>query len=311
MPGVRSIGVSSLPPFRGQQQVEVTTDASSTKTLPVSVRAVSPSYFGIMGLRLVRGRLFSTAESHTARNPIAVVVSESLARALSLGPDGIGSRLSLADGTAAQIVGIVNDTSSVRPGERDDGMLYQSMDTANLSTASVLMTFRGDPRRLTQLVRTEVRALDPELFVVPETVATTIAQESERYGVVVKLTAIPAGLAAFLSLVGIYGVTAFAVAQRRHEVGVRTALGAQPQKIIGLLFLSLRWPLLAGLVLGILLSAVGTRLLQRANLITDVTLADPWAYGSALLLLICVAGATLIPALRAAHAEPWLVLRND
>ena len=127
----------------------------------------------------------------------------------------------------------------------------------------------------------------------------------------VRLVAIPACLVVFLSLVGIYGVTAFAVAQRRHEIGVRSALGAQPREIVGLLFLALRWPLLAGLTLGILLSAVGNRLLQQANLVTDVTLADPRAYGSALLLIICAAGATLIPALRGAHAEPWLVLKDD
>ena len=100
---------------------------------------------------------------------------------------------------------------------------------------------------------------------------------------VVRLVAIPACLIVFLSLVGIYGVTAFAVAQRRHEIGVRSALGAQPREIVGLLCLALRWPLLAGLTFGILLSAVSNRLLQQANLVTDVTLADPWAYGSALL----------------------------
>jgi ABC-type antimicrobial peptide transport system permease subunit len=190
-------------------------------------------------------------------------------------------------------------------------MLYQSIGATNLSFASVLMRFTGSPQTLMSMVRTETRALDPQLFVLPETVATTIARDSERYAVVVKLVAIPACLVVFLSLVGIYGVTAFAVAQRRHEIGIRSALGARSHEIAGLFFLSLRWPLLAGLTLGILLSVLGHRLLQRANLVTDVTLADPWAYGSALLLLICAAGATLIPARRAAHSEPWLVLRDD
>ena len=259
----------------------------------------------------MRGRSFSTAESRFPRNPTPVIVSESLARGLALGANDVGQRFSLADGTAIQIIGVVSDTSSVRPGERDDGMLYQSIGATNLATASVLMRFTGDPQTLMSMVRTEMRALESQLFVSPETVAAAIARESERYATVVELTAIPAGLVVFLSLVGIYGVTTFAVTQRRHEIGIRSALGARPREIVGLLFLALRWPLLAGLTLGILLSAVGNRILQQANLVTDVTRADPWAYGSALLLLICAAGATLIPALRGAHAEPWLVLRDD
>jgi len=190
-------------------------------------------------------------------------------------------------------------------------MLYQSIGTANLAMASALMKFTGNPQTLIPMIRTELQALEPQLFVSAETVATTIAQESQRYAAVVKLTAIPAGLAVFLSLVGIYGVTAFAVAQRRHEISIRSALGAQPRKIVSMLFLSLRWPLLAGLALGILLAASGSRLLRQANLINDVSLVDPWAYGSVLLLLVCAAGATFLPAIRATRAAPWQVLRND
>jgi putative ABC transport system permease protein len=299
LPGVRTVALSSLPPFQGQRLTALMKDASGSSTMSTHLRAASSSYFNITGIRLVRGRLFSTAESRFPRNPMAVVVSESLARALPLGANDIGQRFSLADGTAVQIIGVVSDTSSVRPGERDDGMLYQSTGAANLATASVLMKFTGDPQTLIQIVRTEVTALDPQVFVSPATVATTIAQQSEQYAAVVKLTAIPAGLAVFLSLVGIYGVTAFAVVQRRHEVGVRSALGARPREIVGLFFLSLRWPLLAGLTLGTLLSVLGNRLLQGSNLITEMSLADPSAYGSALLLLVCVAGATFVPALRA------------
>ena len=168
------------------------TDPNGRNSLSTHLRAASSSYFDITGIRLLRGRLFSSGESRFPRNPVAVVVSESLARALSLGPHDVGQRLSMADGTAVQIIGVVSDTSSVRPGERDDLMLYQSTGAANLATASVLMRFTGDPQTLISMVRTEVRALDPQLFVSTETVAMTIAQESERYAALVKLVAIPA-----------------------------------------------------------------------------------------------------------------------
>jgi len=311
LPSVRAVAVSTLPPFQGMRRAEIVTEANGAGKVSTHVRAVSSSYFAMTGIRLVHGRLFSTAESQFPRNPVAVIVSESLARALSLDARDLGRRFNLADDTAVQVIGVVSDTSSVRPGERDAAMLYQATGTANLAIASVLMRFTGDPQTLIPMIRTEVRALDPQLFVAPETVTTTIAQDSERYTTVVRLTAIPAAIAVFLSLAGIYGVTTFAVAQRRHEIGVRSALGARPQEIAGLFFLSLRWPLLAGLTVGILLSALGHQLLQRANLVTDMTLTDPWAYGSALALLTCAAGATLFPALRAARAEPWQVLRNN
>ena len=160
-----------------------------------------------------------------------------------------------------QFIGVVSDTSSVRPGERDDGMLYQSIGAANLATASVLMRFTGNPQRLMQLIRSEVRALDPQLFVCPETVARRWL-DSERYAAVVKLTAIPAGFVAFLSMVGIYGVTSFAVAQRCQSRCSRGARGPA-RTIVGMFFLSLRWPLLVGVTLGFLFSALGTGCFSR------------------------------------------------
>ena len=190
-------------------------------------------------------------------------------------------------------------------------MLYQSIGTANVTGASVLMAFTGDPQTLIPMIRRELQAVEPRLFVSIEPVATTIALESQRCAAVVKLAAIPASLAVFLSIIGIYGVTSFAVAQRRHEIGIRSALGAQPSALVSMLFLSLRWPFAGGLTFGILLAAIGSRLLQQANVIIDASLVSPWTYGSALLLLACAAGATCVPTLRATRAEPWHVLRND
>ena len=145
-----------------------------------------------------------------------------------------------------------------------------------------------------------------------ETVATILAQEADHYAAVVRLTAIPACLALFLSIVGIYGVTAFAAAQRTQEIGIRSAIGARPHQIVGLLLRSLMWPLLAGLAVGVPLATLGARVLQRANFLGEFKIVDSWAFGGALLVLVCAASAaTLIPALNAARLDPGQALRNE
>ena len=100
LPGIRSVAVSSLPPFLGMQRIVLKTDVNGPDSLSTHVRAASASYFGMMGIRLVSGRLFSSAEARMVRRPTPVIVSESLARALSLRPDDMGRRLSVADGSA-------------------------------------------------------------------------------------------------------------------------------------------------------------------------------------------------------------------
>jgi len=120
---------------------------------------------------------------------------------------------------------------------------------------------------------------------------------------------VPAGLALFLSVIGIYGLTAFAAAQRTHEIGVRVALGARPGQVVGLFFGALRRPFALGALAGSFLAAVGVTLVARANLMPAVSARDPLAYAVAIVVLLCTAAAaTLIPAFRAARKAPWSAL---
>src|SRR5207237_5820833 len=109
-----------------------------------------------------------------------------------------------------------------------------------------------------------------------------------------------------------YGLTTFAVEQRRHEIGLRMALGAQPAQIVAEFFHSLRWPLIVGLLLGLPMATLTVQLLQRANLVTGKDQGNPGVYGgAALLLFACAFVATFLPAIRATHAEPWQSLRGE
>jgi predicted permease len=311
MPGVKAVSFSQPLPFRGNPRLVIGSD-EPVRNLSAAFRVVSPAYFQMMNIRLTQGRLFDDDDGWQRRTGIPVVVSESFVRALWPGLDPLGRRVTLADGSLAEVVGVVTDTSSLRPGEADDPLLYQPPAAANMSDLSVLVRFSGDPRPLAKALRQEVRALDSQLLVMPETIASVIAQEAAHYRTVVTLTAVPSGLAVFLALIGVYGVTSFAAVQRRHEVGIRIALGARPHEIVALLFRSLQWPVLTGLAIGIPLSLVSARLLQRANLLLDLEPMAPWVFAGALTLVVTAAtAATLIPALRVANVDPSRILRSS
>jgi hypothetical protein len=240
-----------------------------------------------------------------------IVVSNSFASAFFPGSDALGERIRFGNDEAARIIGVVSDTSSVRPADADPPLLYQPIYAANLASIAPILQFEGDSRPLLQAIRSRVQAIDHRLSPIPETIADTIARDADRYTAVIRMTAIPAGLAVLLSLIGIYGLSAFAAAQRTHEIGVRMALGARPRDVAALFVTSLRGPFTMGVLGGGVLAAIGVALIQRTSLMIHVSAADPLAYASAIvLLLVGVTVATVIPALRATRREPWSILRE-
>src|SRR5262249_53513001 len=139
-----------------------------------------------------------------------------------------------------------------------------------------------------------------------------IARDASRYNAVVGTIAVPAALALFLSIVGIYGVTAFAAAQRTHEIGVRMALGATRRDIVALFLRSLRWPLTIGIAGGSVCAMISIAILKSTNVVMNPSAIDPSAYGAAIgVLLVTATVATLVPAVRAARDQPWVALRNQ
>jgi putative ABC transport system permease protein len=169
-------------------------------------------------------------------------------------------------------------------------MALACQDDATISGIPVLVQFTGDPRPLMQALRQEVRTLDSRLLVTPETLASIIAQEADRYRTIVALTALPSGLAVFLALVGVYRRHVVRSGAAPAEVGIRIALGARPHEIVGLFLRSLQWPLLAGLLVGLPLAALSATLLQRSKLLFGIAPLDPWIFGGATMLVALVAG---------------------
>jgi putative ABC transport system permease protein len=240
-----------------------------------------------------------------------IVVSDSFARTFFRGVDAIGGRIRFGNDDLAEIVAVVSDTSSLRPAEPDEPMIYQPISSAEVNSLAPVLRVDGDPRPVMQAIRAAVPRLDRKLSARPETVAMIIAGNAGRYDTVIDVVAIPATLALFLSVIGIYGLTAFAAAQRTHEIGVRVALGAGRRDIVALFFWSLRWPFVLGVVGGCVCAVIGVAVLRSVNVLANASSLEPSAYGLSIVVLLFTASvATLLPAIRAARSKPWSTLRD-
>jgi ABC-type antimicrobial peptide transport system permease subunit len=292
--------------------VDVSESRDARNQKPAFFRQVSASYFAGLDVRLIRGRAFSAAEAARTLEFTPVVVSEAFARRFWPGLDPLGRQFQSEGGVKLRVIGVVADTTSLRPGEKDGPMFYEPLDPARVVDASLLVTFAGDRRAMMRTVRAQIRELDAQLLVTAETIGSTLEHETERYSMISNLAAILASLALALCVMGLYGLAAFVIARRTHEVGVRLAMGAQKSDIIRLFVESLFRPLVVGLAMGLTLAAVLAVLLAKARLLFEVTLIDPLTYGVTAAVIITVSlSAVFLPAYRAAQLDPWCSLRDE
>ncbi|HEY2434343.1 MAG TPA: ABC transporter permease [Vicinamibacterales bacterium] len=311
LPSVRAVALASPPPFSGMPRTSFSLDTAPGRTLVASFRCVTPEYFAVTGVHVLAGRLFSDLQARTPAQVMPIVVSDSFARTFFRGVEAVGGRIRFGNDDLAQIVAVVRDTSSLRPTEPDEPMIYQPIYSAELTSLAPVLRVDGDPRPVMQGIRAEVLRLDQKSSARPETVAMIIAGAAGRYDAVIDVIAIPAMLALFLSVIGIYGLTAFAAAQRTHEMGVRVALGASRRDIVVLFFWSLRWPFVFGVAGGCVCAGICVAILRSVNVLANGSSLEPSAYGLSIVVLLFTASvATLLPAIRAARGEPWSSLRD-
>jgi len=282
-------------------------------------QVVSDGAFEALGERLVRGRTLAAGDTAEAL-PVAVV-NETLARTYWPGQDPIGKRMRMGSATTRPwmtVVGLVRD-------ERHNGVTaaikekffvpYAQFPRAREGDAARGMTLvlrvAGEPMRLVNPIRAEVRALDPRLPVANVRLMTDVVDASMATPRLTgTLLTIFAGLALVLAAVGVAGVLAYLVSRRRREIGIRMALGASRANVLGLI---VRRGVLyagAGIAAGIAAALFLTRLME--GLLFGVAPRDPLTFVavSAILLVIAVV-ASLIPALRAARVDPLEALRSE
>jgi len=311
LPGVRAIAFSSPAPFQGVARRAIDPADGGTRSVLVAYRAVTPGFFAMLNVRLLQGRMFTDGDARVSGRVTPMIVSSAFAQRYFSGTSSLGHHMRLGEGERGEIVGVVADTVSLRAGESDEPIVYEPLYGALVGKVATLLQTAAPASDVADMIRARAAALDARASVRPQTIAAMIADQTSRYAAVIRVTAIPAGLAVFLSLAGIYGLTSFTVAQRTHEIGVRVACGARPRAVLGLFLRRLQRPLLAGLAGGTLFSFGAGWTLKRTALHLDLPSLDASALAAATsVLLVAALVAAAIPVLRVARADPWRTL-ND
>jgi len=328
-PGLETFAITdSIPPsggMRGQPLAAIRIEGQPPRPEGtggmVGWRYVTPGYFAVLGIPIVRGRPFRDQD----RDPSAftVILSEALARELFPNGDPIGKHiLNGPQGQWATVIGVAGDVTNlgakreswpeyyvVRKPTADFNFENQEPSTGWRSGYVIART-ATDPRLAASSIRDAFRSLDRVLPVEMETMHQRLHEIDQRPRFYACLLAAFAALGVLIAAVGLFGVMSFLVAQRTREIGVRMALGATRGHIVRLMLAAAaRWTL-AGTVLGGAASLAATRLLR--SLLFKIQPADPITTAAAVAVLCAaVLIAAIAPARRAASLDPMETLRHE
>ncbi len=326
LPGVRSASMVNHLPLAGDQWgVPV---AIEGRPLPrpgqgksVVYRVARPNYFATMRIPMVAGRDFTVQDNANA--PGVVIINETLARHEWPGENPIGKRLAVGDLRGAlkwlSIVGIIKDVKQSSWAEPVQDEVYLPFGQSPLLTdkhpwvsyLTLVVRTDGDPAPLARPIEQSIWQIDRTLALSEvQTLEHTIYNATWQPRFNVMIVGIFACVALALSMVGIYGVLAYEVAQRTHELGLRLALGAGRGGIVGLVLRESLQVVVLGAVIGLAAAFGLVRLLS--SLLYEVKALDPLIFTAIPMLVIAVATmATLLPAYRATRVDPIIALRYE
>jgi putative ABC transport system permease protein len=280
----------------------------------VQFRVVAQDYLKTMHIPLIAGRDLTPRDERTANQ--VVLVNETLARRYFPNENPIGKHIQPGVSDSGpdkmrEIVGVVGDVHHRNLWQAIDPECYVPYDQDAIGAMNIVVRAQGEPMNLLPSIREQVRALDTELPIykardMRDYIEASVAQR--RFTSVLVSVFAAAGL--LLATVGLFGLISYSVEQRRTEIGIRVAVGAERGDIIGMVLRSGIGLALAGIVVGL----VGTLALSSVlkSQLFGVTATDPLTFiGVALGLVAVATAACYIPAWRAANADPLVALRNE
>lgn len=320
LPGVESASFTSQLPLVGVNDLsgDISVEgrlADSSHPNPVTAwRMVTPDYFKTMGIQLLQGRPFTTSDAENA--PGAVIVDEELAKRLWPGVSPLGRRLHLNARTPElsqwrSVVGVVRHVQQQQLGSTEGDQLYVPLFQHPLRLMFVALRTRAAPERLMPALREAVWAIDRDLPIIePQTMDERLLSSLSRPRFNMSLFSAFALTALLLTVVGVYGVMAYSVAQRTRDMGIRMALGAGKKDVVRLVVVQGLALTGAGVAIGLAAAWGLSRLML--SLLYGVEATDLATFATVSLLLGGLAvAASYIPARRAARVDPVVSLRYE
>jgi putative ABC transport system permease protein len=322
LPGVAAAGFSNDLPLESRDSEAFQIEKSDSSTINRSQAAtwVLGNYFEATGISLLKGRWF-TPEDRADSQSVAII-SQTLARRFWPNEDAVGKRIRW--GTSPKlpwrtVVGVASDVNDSRGLRARVYMPYLQVPDETVQenvvgewrSMNLAIRTRTDPEALASAVVGRIHSLDPELAAAHIRTMTQILSSSvaaPRFNTV--LLGIFGGVAMFLAVIGVYGVLAYMVTEQTHEIGIRTALGAERGEILRLVLKQGAKLAGAGVAIGLFAALGLTRLLR--GLLYGVTVTDPVTFASvAILLMTAALIACYIPARRAMRVDPAVALRHE
>jgi predicted permease len=332
LPGVKSVGLALYSALEGNNWSEGVFVEGAPPPAPgehnvSSWDRVTPQFFQTLGQQIVRGRGFT--DQDTATSQMVAVVNQAFVRKFFPKEDPIGHHFGVFDqkySHSFEIVGVVADAKYTSPRREFRPMYFRPMtqlqsnvtehnfavaEGRSLYPNSITVQYAGDTASLEAMARRTLADINPDLTVVSfKSLDYQVADNFNNERLISRLTSLFGVLALLLASVGLYGITAYSVARRTNEIGVRMALGANRANVVVMVMRRAVLLVGIGLVIGIPIALIGGRLMR--NQLFGVSTHDPLTLMAAVLVLAASAAvAGFIPARRAANIEPMTALRIE
>jgi len=308
LPGVDDVEQARVTPLNNVFLGTGMTLAAETEARQVEFNIVSPGFFAMLGMPIVRGRGFTKEEAQT--DAAVMVVTESTARRLWPAGDAVGKTVRNFENKEYQVVGVVRDAQASHLGEPGGIFIYMLAGPKEQANLQLLVHSKSGDNATANGIRDVARTLDADLVVDVTKLEENLELWRTPSRIVAALSGALGTLALLLASIGVYGVVSYGVSQRLREIGIRMTLGADGKDVMRLLLQQAMRPVLIGAAVGVAGCAAVSQIL--AKVLYGIGSHDPIAFvGVPVFLLGIALLASYIPARRATRVDPVVALRYE
>jgi macrolide transport system ATP-binding/permease protein len=307
LPGVMEVAQAESAPLSHDFSADHFTVPGRADQVPIEYNHVSPSYFSLTGIPIVRGRSFTPGENHDAPG---IIVTESTARRIWPGQDPLGKALREHSGREHVVIGVAKDAQVAHLGQLDTSYLYFPAGPEDDSRSFVLVRYATGFSDVATSIRDAAQSMDPNVLIDVTRLEDYLEVWRAPSRIVAGLSGTLGALALLLCSIGVYGMVSYSVSRSAREIGIRMALGANKAEVMRHVLWQAMRPVLIGGAVGVVLCGAVSGVLS--SMMFGLGPHDPIAFVSVPFFLLAVASvAAFIPARRAMQVDPIVALRCE